>query len=60
MPETPRKLHGNAAKIDPKKHVESVFQTNPVTPSVKAPDGSPISPKGDIDTARSFQQENKK
>ena len=60
MSENSNKLHGNAAKVDPKKHVEGVFKTNPVTPSVKAPDGSPISPQGDIEAARRFQQENKK
>ena len=60
MKQSPNKLHGNAAKIDSKKHVEGVFQTNPVCPSVKAPDGSPISTQGDIEAAREFQQENKK
>ena len=60
MKKSPDKLHGNAAKVNPKKHVESVFQTNPVTPSVKAPDASPISPQGDIEAARDFCKQNKK
>ena len=31
MPDIPNRLHGNAAKADPHKHLESLFQTNPIT-----------------------------
>ena len=53
-------LNGNNAKIDPKKHIESLYQSNMVTTAQEHKDGVPISPDENVEYVRNFANENKK
>lgn len=58
--EKDKKLHGNHAKIEPKKHVESLYQSNMVTLSNRKQDETPLVNDDDVAYARRFVEENKK
>ena len=52
-------LNGNNAKIDPEKHVESLYQANMVT-TAKEENGVPVSSDENVEYVRIFANENKK
>lgn len=57
---TPKKLHGNSAKVAPAKHVESLYQQNRVTQALCREDEVPAASDMDVEYARNFVDENKK
>lgn len=56
----PKRLHGNNAKIDPKKKVESLYQSNMVILSDSKEGVTPVVDDDDVEYARRFAEENKK
>jgi hypothetical protein len=53
-------LHGNRAKIDPKKQIESLYATNRVTLSDHKAHETPIVEDDDVEYSRRFVEENEK
>jgi hypothetical protein len=53
-------LHGNNARIHPRKHVESLYQTNLVTYSEETEGETPVSSDENVAYAKKFVDENKK
>lgn len=53
-------LHGNSAKIAPKKHVSSLYQANRVTISDHKDHETPMVDDDDVAYAKSFVDENHK
>lgn len=54
------KLHGNHAKIDPKKKITGDYITNAVTLFQKKEGETPVADDEAVDLAREFSQENQK
>jgi|GEM_PF-2830809 len=54
------KLHGNSAKVDPKKKITGAYITNRVTMSRRKEDETPLVEDDDVEYARQFSKENKK
>lgn len=55
-----KNLHGNKAKVDPKGHVESLYQSNMVTLSNRKDHETPVVDDENVEYGRRFVEENKK
>jgi hypothetical protein len=63
MPNQPKKekaLHGNRAKIDPKKQIASLYEMNRVTMAEHKAHETPIVNDDNVEYAKHFVEENKK
>lgn len=56
----PKKLHGNRAKVDEAKQVESLYQSNRAVLSSRREDETPLVDDDNVEYARRFVEENKK